>query len=134
MCICIIFQNFITKEVIEHIDSYHSSDIRDIIDMYLTEAERLEEEKEKANEDRTKPYLNKDDIWMCVFDLFLAGTETTSTALLWFLLVMAAKPDIQEKVKSPPRFYLYILLFHAIYITRLKPKPPKRYICCRPFS
>eukprot|EP00057_Strongylocentrotus_purpuratus_P030622 XP_782220.1 PREDICTED: cytochrome P450 2C15 [Strongylocentrotus purpuratus] len=93
-------KNFITKEVIEHIESYHSSDIRDIIDMYLTEAERLEEEKKKTNEDRTKPYLNKDDIWMCVFDLFLAGTETTSTALLWFLLVMAAKPDVQEKVIS----------------------------------
>ncbi|KFV48614.1 Cytochrome P450 2J5, partial [Tyto alba] len=30
-----------------------------------------------------------------IFDLFLAGTETTATALCWALLYMATYPDIQ---------------------------------------
>ncbi|XP_041485753.1 cytochrome P450 2C15-like [Lytechinus variegatus] len=87
-------KNFINEEVREHLESYDSTDIRDIIDMYLAETDRLEEIK------ATKPYLTKDDIWMCVFDLFFAGTETTSSSLLWFMLVMASKPDVQDKVMS----------------------------------
>nr|XP_054754753.1 cytochrome P450 2C15-like [Lytechinus pictus] len=88
-------KDFINKEVKEHMDSYDADDIRDIIDMYLAEAERLENEE---GEWRSKPYLTKDDIWMCVFDLFIAGSETTSSSLLWFILVMASITDVQEKI------------------------------------
>ncbi|RLW00736.1 hypothetical protein DV515_00008659, partial [Chloebia gouldiae] len=35
-----------------------------------------------------------------VADLFLAGTETTATTLLWALLYMVIYPDIQEKVQK----------------------------------
>uniref|UniRef100_A0A8C6ZJ70 Cytochrome P450 2J2-like n=1 Tax=Nothoprocta perdicaria TaxID=30464 RepID=A0A8C6ZJ70_NOTPE len=34
----------------------------------------------------------------CTLDLFVAGTETTSTTLRWALLYMAAYPDIQGKM------------------------------------
>jgi long-chain fatty acid omega-monooxygenase len=33
-------------------------------------------------------------------DLFIAGTETTSTSLLWLILLLATHPDIQEKVQQ----------------------------------
>lgn len=37
---------------------------------------------------------------MSVWDLFIAGTETTASALAWFFLFMAAHPDIQEQVST----------------------------------
>jgi cytochrome P450 len=33
-----------------------------------------------------------------VLDLFGAGTETTSTALLWAILFLVNNPDVQETV------------------------------------
>ena len=33
-------------------------------------------------------------------DLFIAGTETTSTSLLWLVLLLASHPEIQEKVQQ----------------------------------
>jgi len=33
-----------------------------------------------------------------VVDLFVAGAETTSSSLLWFILLLATFPDIQEKI------------------------------------
>uniref|UniRef100_A0A8C3B9X7 Uncharacterized protein n=1 Tax=Cairina moschata TaxID=8855 RepID=A0A8C3B9X7_CAIMO len=35
-----------------------------------------------------------------IFDLFLAGTETTATTLCWALLYMVVYPDVQEKVQK----------------------------------
>ena len=35
-----------------------------------------------------------------MLDLFIAGTETTSTSLLWLILLLASHPEIQEKVQQ----------------------------------
>uniref|UniRef100_A0A8C5U9X0 Uncharacterized protein n=1 Tax=Malurus cyaneus samueli TaxID=2593467 RepID=A0A8C5U9X0_9PASS len=35
-----------------------------------------------------------------IVDLFIAGTETTATTLLWALFYMVIYPDIQEKVQK----------------------------------
>ncbi len=35
-----------------------------------------------------------------IFDLFLAGTDTTATLLEWILLYLADRPDLQEKLYS----------------------------------
>ena len=37
---------------------------------------------------------------MTLFDLFLAGSETTSTTLNWAVLYMVRYPDIQAKVQE----------------------------------
>ncbi|XP_072175469.1 cytochrome P450 2J2-like [Diadema setosum] len=84
-------QSFINKELSEHRSTFDPADIRDVIDTYLAEMHR-----EKSADENV--YLNDDQLWACVFDLFLAGTETTSSSLLWFLLFMAGKPDIQQRV------------------------------------
>ena len=36
--------------------------------------------------------------WNVITHLYAAGTETTSTALLWAFLFMCLHPDVQEKV------------------------------------
>nr|QST15075.1 CYP370C6 protein [Diaphanosoma celebensis] len=34
-----------------------------------------------------------------ILDLFVAGTETTSTSLMWLILLLASHPEVQEKVQ-----------------------------------
>ncbi|KFZ68483.1 Cytochrome P450 2J5, partial [Podiceps cristatus] len=38
---------------------------------------------------------DEENLIQTIFDLFLAGTETTATTLRWALLFMVVYPDIQ---------------------------------------
>ena len=42
--------------------------------------------------------VSEKELRFAIHDLFLAGSETTTTTLRWSLLFMAAYPDIQQKV------------------------------------
>ncbi|XP_068949563.1 cytochrome P450 2J2-like [Petaurus breviceps papuanus] len=44
--------------------------------------------------------FNEENLVFCTLDLFLAGTETTSTTLRWALLYMALYPEIQGKIQA----------------------------------
>ncbi|XP_074859932.1 cytochrome P450 2J4-like isoform X2 [Carettochelys insculpta] len=44
--------------------------------------------------------FDEDNLVQTVFDLFLAGTETTTTTMCWAILLMILYPDIQEKVQK----------------------------------
>ncbi|XP_068109282.1 cytochrome P450 2D17-like [Hyperolius riggenbachi] len=81
---------FLKEILIEHQKSFNSGDIRDFIDAYL-----LEMEKVKGTGDTI---FTENNLFTIVFDLFGAGTETTSTTLRWALLYMILYPDIQSKV------------------------------------
>ncbi|KAL8615093.1 hypothetical protein ACOMHN_009169 [Nucella lapillus] len=45
----------------------------------------------------TNSTLDEDNLRMCIADLFMAGTETTSTAILWALLFFLHHPHVQDK-------------------------------------
>uniref|UniRef100_A0A8D2INQ6 Uncharacterized protein n=1 Tax=Varanus komodoensis TaxID=61221 RepID=A0A8D2INQ6_VARKO len=78
---------FIRKEIQKHLDADVPEDPEDFIDFYLAQIEKV------------TPY---DEINMVhsIFDLFLGGTETSSTTLTWALLYMVRYPDIQAKVQQ----------------------------------
>ncbi|XP_063961910.1 cytochrome P450 2J2-like [Lytechinus pictus] len=84
-------RKYLEEEVMEHKSTFEPNHVRDIIDLYLKEINRAREAGEKCELDLSKA-------WPLVFDFFLAGTETTSTTLLWAFLFMAGHPEIQEKV------------------------------------
>lgn len=47
--------------------------------------------------DQPRSAYDEDNMIQSIFDLFLGGTETSSTTLYWALLYMLMYPDIQGK-------------------------------------
>uniref|UniRef100_A0A665T622 Uncharacterized protein n=1 Tax=Echeneis naucrates TaxID=173247 RepID=A0A665T622_ECHNA len=65
-------------EIDQHKKDLDPSEPRDFIDCYLNEIQKVMDS-----------VFHEENLVMCVFDLFVAGTETTSTTLRWALLYMA---------------------------------------------
>ncbi|XP_067301635.1 cytochrome P450 2B4-like [Pseudorasbora parva] len=82
-------KNFFRKAIKAHRETLDPDSPRDYIDAYL-----LEIEKQKSNEDST---FHEDNMIMSAADLFLAGTDTTSTTIRWGLIYLAQYPDVQER-------------------------------------
>ncbi|XP_075693047.1 cytochrome P450 2J6-like isoform X1 [Rhinoderma darwinii] len=80
---------FLGEVLEEHKRSRVSGQPRDYIDYYLEEMDKVG--------DGPKLSFNTENLFMCMVDLFVAGTETTSSTLEWSLLYMMTFPDIQEK-------------------------------------
>ncbi|XP_022099105.1 cytochrome P450 2U1-like isoform X2 [Acanthaster planci] len=87
---------FIQEVVKEHQESFDPNDIRDIIDMYTEEIEQLG----KAGIVGEDAAFCRTTMWRGIYDLFVAGTDTTTNTLLWLLLYIAAHQDVQEKVQK----------------------------------
>ncbi|CAH1273406.1 CYP2U1 [Branchiostoma lanceolatum] len=81
--------DFIMKSAEEHKATYDKSDIRDIIDVFLSEGS-----SEKSNG------MNEEALGTIIRDLFIAGSETTATTLKWGLLYTALNPEVQTKVQE----------------------------------
>ena len=63
-----------------------------MIDLHFAEVER------RKRSGKIDDVFDDESLKGMLFDLFVAGTDTTSTALLWFLMYMARHPDTQRKV------------------------------------
>ncbi|XP_035503548.1 cytochrome P450 2J4 [Scophthalmus maximus] len=84
-------QDFIRKELEGHKKDLDRSNPRDYIDAFLIEME---------NHKESDLGFTETNLTLCSLDLFLAGTETTSTTLQWALVYLIRSPDIQEKVQA----------------------------------
>ncbi|KAM9358055.1 uncharacterized protein ABDE67_003558 [Symphorus nematophorus] len=85
-------KNFIREELKEHKQSWDPSDPRDYIDCYLNEIQTSNGQADST--------FDEENLIICVLDLFVAGSETTSTTLRWAFLYMAKYPEIQAKVQA----------------------------------
>ncbi|XP_030290316.1 cytochrome P450 2J6-like [Sparus aurata] len=83
--------DFITEEVELHKKDLDHNNPRDYIDSFIIEMEKHKE---------SQLGFTETNLAMCSVDLFLAGTETTSTTLLWALIYLIKNPDVQEKVHA----------------------------------
>uniref|UniRef100_A0A3Q1G9J2 Cytochrome P450, family 2, subfamily N, polypeptide 13 n=1 Tax=Acanthochromis polyacanthus TaxID=80966 RepID=A0A3Q1G9J2_9TELE len=86
-----LIQDFIGQEVNRHKKDLDCNNPRDYIDTFL-----IEMKKYKENE----LGFTETNLALCSLDLFQAGTETTSTTLLWALVYLMKYPEIQEKVQA----------------------------------
>ncbi|XP_023650403.2 cytochrome P450 2J2-like [Paramormyrops kingsleyae] len=83
---------FVREELEKHKEDWDASSPRDYIDVFLAEIKNNTEDPEAG--------FNETNLTLCALDLFLAGTETTSTTLRWALLYMSKYPEITERVQD----------------------------------
>jgi len=78
-------QDVIRHEMKEHLKDIDYDNPRDLIDSYLIEM--------KTSGD---PEFHEEQLTMIGMDLMSAGSDTTSTTLLWSVLYLVLNPDVQE--------------------------------------
>lgn len=83
---------FVSRMLENHKKDWNPAETRDFIDAYLKEMSKYPGSATSS--------FNEENLICSTLDLFLAGTETTSTTLRWGLLFMALYPEIQEKVHA----------------------------------
>ncbi|XP_067845692.1 cytochrome P450 2J2-like [Heptranchias perlo] len=81
---------YLREKIQKHRDTWNPTEPRDFIDCFMSEMEK----------GTPNSSFHEENLLHSTVDLFLAGTETTSTTLRWALLYMAAYPDIQEKIHA----------------------------------
>ncbi|KAL6483882.1 hypothetical protein MHYP_G00087540 [Metynnis hypsauchen] len=82
-------KNFLLEIVEEHKKTLDPDNPRDFTDAYL-----IEMTKQESKEDST---FHVENMMRSIFDLFLAGTETTANTLRWGVVYMMVHPDVQER-------------------------------------
>ncbi|XP_038189415.1 cytochrome P450 2J3-like isoform X3 [Arvicola amphibius] len=85
-------KSYVSDIVENHRRDWNPDEPRDFIDAFFTEMTK--------HPDKTTTSFNEENLICSTLDLFLAGTETTSTTLRWALLYMALYPEVQEKVQA----------------------------------
>ena len=86
------------KEYDEHLKTYDENNMRDYIDCYIEERQRAERENDKHSS-----FYGEKGHWSFVnvmLDLFIAGSETTSSTLQWALAYLVHHPEIQERAQK----------------------------------
>ncbi|XP_058493849.1 cytochrome P450 2J6-like [Solea solea] len=86
-----ILKDFISEEVQRHKKDLDHNNPRDYMDAFLIEIE---------NHNKSDLGFTETNLTLCSLDLFLAGTETTSTTLQWALVYLINHPDVQEKAQA----------------------------------
>ncbi len=87
------YREGIRNVIQEHRRTFDKNNLRDFIDVYFHEMNVKKEQGIGTN-------LTEDNMESTVEDLFLAGSETTSTTLRWSLLMMIEYPDIQARIQE----------------------------------
>ncbi|KAK6189765.1 hypothetical protein SNE40_001761 [Patella caerulea] len=85
-----IKDNIILPSINEHMKNFDENHVDDYISSYIREMKKVSKTGQPS-------YLNEDQLVSAILDLFIAGTETTSTTILWTILYFLHHPNIQSK-------------------------------------
>ncbi|XP_008935943.1 PREDICTED: cytochrome P450 2D4-like, partial [Merops nubicus] len=86
------FMDFVDVLIAKHMETRDADCVRDFTDAFLKEMDKGKETEENG--------FNYNNLRLVTADLFVAGSETTSTTLRWAFLYMLLYPEIQSKVQA----------------------------------
>ncbi|KAI8492617.1 hypothetical protein Bbelb_296580 [Branchiostoma belcheri] len=89
-------RDFVREMIGQHKATFDPENIRDYIDAYLHQLQKETEDGEK----KSATYLSDEELEQNVFDLFIAGSESTATTLRWATLLLLVNPEVQERVQQ----------------------------------
>ncbi|KAM4706138.1 cytochrome P450 2D20-like [Rhinophrynus dorsalis] len=84
------YLDFLKEIIRNHKDTWDPAIKRDFIDAFFEEIEKAKDDPQSSFNERTLLFTTA--------DIFVAGTETTSSTLRWALLMMLLHPHIQSQV------------------------------------
>ncbi|XP_038201430.1 cytochrome P450 2C25-like [Arvicola amphibius] len=85
-------RSYLLEKIKEHQQSLNVANPRDFIDYYLIKLKQASHDQQSE--------FTLENLATTVFDLFGAGTETTSTTLRYALLLLLKHPDVTAKVQE----------------------------------
>ncbi len=90
--------DMIQPAIEDHKSSLDENNMRDFVDLYLSEIKN-------TSDSGSSFHGSKGESNLCnvMIDLFLAGTETTSSSLVWAILFLLHHPECQDKIWSEIR-------------------------------
>ncbi|XP_068136115.1 cytochrome P450 2C44-like isoform X2 [Hyperolius riggenbachi] len=84
--------NIITEIYNKQKEDLNVNDQRSLIDSFLV--------KQQEGKSELSKYFNNENLTTLIYDLFVAGMDTTSTTLRWAIVLMIKYPEIQKKVQE----------------------------------
>ncbi|XP_035687043.1 cytochrome P450 2J2-like [Branchiostoma floridae] len=87
-------RGFIANQVHQHRQMLDPNDIRGLLDVFLLEIQRREDDGEDPGS------FTDDQMMQTVFDLFIAGVETVLSAFMWLVFYAAKFPTVQTTVRA----------------------------------
>ena len=87
------------EQIKYHEETFQEDHLRDFTDCFISQWLLKEEDEESRK-------FARQNLRNIYADLFLAGSETTSSALKWAMLFMVLNPDIQKRVQVGARINL----------------------------
>ena len=82
-------RDFFSSVIQKHQETFDEHNLRDFIDVYLSEMNKEDNET-----------LTLEDLQAAIDNMFLAGTETSSTTLKWLVLYLCLHQDVQTKCRE----------------------------------
>ena len=89
-------KSLIDKQIKSHSEAFNEEKIDDFLDKYISHRRKNFDLMDSSFFGHTGCQNQQ----IVLFDLFIAGVETTTTSLLWAILYLMHHPDIQEKMFS----------------------------------
>ncbi|CAH1793548.1 unnamed protein product [Owenia fusiformis] len=78
----------------KHLENHDPNNMNDFMDVFINEIKKREDDNE------TEHWFTEEQLGWVIEDLFLAGTETSSSTMRWAFLSMLHYPDVQMKVRK----------------------------------
>ena len=83
----------LAKWLKQHQETFDRETIRDFTDALINAAE-----EEAVENESNKRYLENDNLFMIMADIFNAGIETTTTTMNWFVAYAVLWPNVQKRL------------------------------------